>query len=178
MALDAETTATLLALAKQSYDGRDRPGHQAREWPIEEGLAICAAQPAERGWRGRHDRDRDRAAAPDQRGLGLTISRQLTEAHGGLLTIDSEEGAGSTFTIWLPMAPDARTDDVVGRDHLHPLARPWQALRLERYGAAPGKRGQHRRRVVGVDGDAHQPASASARRPARRPDLPRQLPRR
>lgn len=84
----------------------------------------------ERGWRGRHDRDRDRAAAPDQRGLGLTISRQLTEAHGGLLTIDSEEGAGSTFTIWLPMAPDARTDDVVGRDHLHPLAQPWQALRL------------------------------------------------
>ena len=53
MALDAETTATLLALAKQSYDGRDRPGHQAREWPIEEGLAICAAHPAELGWRAR-----------------------------------------------------------------------------------------------------------------------------
>ncbi len=79
-----------------------------------------------RGWRGRHDSDRDRSSAPGQRGLGLTISRQLTEAHGGVLTIESEEGLGSTFTVWLPIAPpEALADAVVHHDRLHPAARPW-----------------------------------------------------
>jgi signal transduction histidine kinase len=78
----------------------------------------------ERGWRGRHDRDRERS--PDTRGLGLTISRQLVEANGGLVTIDSEEGTGSTFTVWLPARPDAAPDDVLAPDRLHPAIRPWR----------------------------------------------------
>ena len=82
----------------------------------------------ERGWRGRHDRDRDRSPDPGQRGLGLTITRQLTEAQGGLITLESEEGAGSTFTIWLPLTDDACETDVVAADRLHPAVRPWQEL--------------------------------------------------
>jgi signal transduction histidine kinase len=35
-------------------------------------------------------------------GLGLPISRRLARLLGGDVTLDSEHGKGSTFTIWLP----------------------------------------------------------------------------
>jgi signal transduction histidine kinase len=41
-------------------------------------------------------------------GLGLSISRRIIEAHGGKLTVKSELGKGSTFTIHLPAAKEAR----------------------------------------------------------------------
>lgn len=41
-------------------------------------------------------------------GLGLTIVKRIIEKHGGRLTVESEIGHGSTFTIFLPPAvPDA-----------------------------------------------------------------------
>ncbi len=38
-------------------------------------------------------------------GLGLSLVKHIVEGHGGRVTVASEEGAGSTFTIHLPVAP-------------------------------------------------------------------------
>lgn len=37
-------------------------------------------------------------------GLGLFIARSIAEAHGGSLEVESEPGAGATFTLRLPLA--------------------------------------------------------------------------
>jgi len=38
-------------------------------------------------------------------GLGLSISRRLARLLGADLTVESELGRGSTFTLWLPLDP-------------------------------------------------------------------------
>jgi signal transduction histidine kinase len=44
------------------------------------------------------------AKSPDGTGLGLAIAREISAAHGGTIDVSSVEGAGSTFTVALPVA--------------------------------------------------------------------------
>lgn len=49
-------------------------------------------------------------------GLGLWIARRIAEAHGGDISVDSEIGAGSTFTLRIPRDPeDAGADPAAPR---------------------------------------------------------------
>ena len=41
----------------------------------------------------------------DSSGLGLALSKQLAELHGGRVSFTSTLGQGSTFSVWLPICP-------------------------------------------------------------------------
>jgi len=56
--------------------------------------------------------DKSRTRATGGRGLGLTISKGLVEAHGGTMRVESELGEGSTFAFTLPVY---REEEVKGK---------------------------------------------------------------
>jgi signal transduction histidine kinase len=79
----------------------DLEGDRARLSIADEGIGIRAAD---------HDRifERFERAAPVRNygglGLGLWITRQIVEAHGGQIRVESAPGRGSTFEVLLPRA--------------------------------------------------------------------------
>lgn len=47
--------------------------------------------------------DKSRSHAEGGTGLGLAICKHIAEAHGGKIEAESQLGAGSTFSVWLPV---------------------------------------------------------------------------
>ncbi len=58
--------------------------------------------------------DAARSRATGGTGLGLAIVKHVTAAHGGKVTVASKEGAGSTFTLRLPLRRPTKAVTVNG----------------------------------------------------------------
>jgi two-component system, OmpR family, sensor histidine kinase SenX3 len=61
----------------------------------------------ERIWERFYRVDRARSRDTGGTGLGLAIVRHVAQAHGGEVTVQSREGEGSTFTLYIPLANGA-----------------------------------------------------------------------
>ena len=45
-------------------------------------------------------------------GLGLHLVKQIVEAHGGAVSLESVPGAGATFIVRLPASPAKHNDEL------------------------------------------------------------------
>lgn len=78
----------------------ERRGETARLVVSDTGPGIPRHEQArvfERFYRAEAARD-----GPEGTGLGLAIAKALVEAHGGIISLESEPGAGATFVVELP----------------------------------------------------------------------------
>jgi PAS domain S-box-containing protein len=69
-------------------------------------------------------------------GLGLTIVKAITEAHGGSVTLESEVGAGSTFRLEFPLKAAAAANGQAGNGSAHATANGNGSRAPERAGVA------------------------------------------
>ncbi|MFP4623072.1 MAG: GAF domain-containing protein [Gemmatimonadota bacterium] len=74
----------------------------ARDWIVTEVRDTGPGVPDEERDRLFEEFTRGASAGAGGAGIGLAISQRLARALGGEITLESEVGAGSTFTLWLP----------------------------------------------------------------------------
>jgi signal transduction histidine kinase len=92
--------------------GSDVSGAEAMVWVRDSGPGIAPADQQrvfERFARGRHSRKRSEGS-----GLGLAIVKAIAEAHGGRVELDSRLGAGTRFTLVLPVEGRWENDNEIG----------------------------------------------------------------
>jgi heavy metal sensor kinase len=83
--------------------GISRIGAEARITVRDTGVGM-APEDAERAFDRFFRADPARSSATEGAGLGLSLAQWIVESHQGTLAVDSRPGAGSTFTVTLPVA--------------------------------------------------------------------------
>jgi signal transduction histidine kinase len=84
----------------------DYPGSWARLRVRDNGIGIPAGSHARifEPFSDVHSAKHHTSSGPDSAGLGLYIARGLVDLHGGLITVESDEGEYTQFTVLLPTA--------------------------------------------------------------------------
>jgi signal transduction histidine kinase len=94
--------------------GSSADAEHARIWVTDRGRGIPVEEQQRIFDRFRRAAD---VGAVEGSGLGLAIVLAIAEAHGGRVDVSSAQGAGSTFTITLPLAGAEQMDDLE-QDHV------------------------------------------------------------
>ncbi len=73
-------------------------------------------------------------------GLGLAVVKSIVEAHGEKVSVDSEEGTGSTFTFTLPVAATGavKADPAAEKEGVDKAESPSDATAIDRPEVPPG----------------------------------------
>jgi signal transduction histidine kinase len=53
--------------------------------------------------------DKSRSRKEHGAGLGLALCQRIATIHGATLTFESQEGVGTTVTVWLPLDEEGET---------------------------------------------------------------------
>jgi signal transduction histidine kinase len=85
--------------------GLERAARQVRFRVVDQGHGI-PGEDLPRVFEKFYRRSNDQTRSESGFGLGLALVRQIAEQHGGGVGVDSVVGAGSVFTLWLPLPAD------------------------------------------------------------------------
>lgn len=85
---------------------RRRDGEPSGDWMAVEVADTGSGIPADKRHLLFREFSRLEPGAAHGAGLGLAISQRIAQALGGEITLESEVGVGSTFTLWLPVDSD------------------------------------------------------------------------
>lgn len=101
-----------LEVEREKRDGR-KPGEAWLVFAVSDtGIGMTAQQVAEL-FRPFTQADASTTRKYGGTGLGLTISRHFCRMMGGDITVQSEPGQGSTFTVYLPATTDGETEPIL-----------------------------------------------------------------
>jgi two-component system sensor histidine kinase VicK len=94
-----EGGSVIVSIGEQAAEGR----RWATITVADTGMGIPASEMPhifDRFFRGKRPREMQLTGT----GLGLSIVQEIVQYHGGQVEVESEENAGSIFTVWLPLA--------------------------------------------------------------------------
>lgn len=105
--------------ARMLVEGEGQSPTHCRIWVSDTGIGIPPEEQA-RVWERFYRPPNPLAAEASGLGVGLSIVKLLVEAHGGRVWLESAPGAGSTFTVLLPIKRPAPPFSVDGKSGFWP----------------------------------------------------------